>query len=109
MARESHYGSGMNTTTKSTATETATFTRTDDDGSSEILTIVRLDGCEDYLVQVTSGPDEGDDFVGLYDLDGDQYPLSNCVTWDLATDVPADVIAAVEEGWATGQNTVERN
>jgi hypothetical protein len=96
------------------------FTREQGDGASEILTIVRLDGGEEhvaacldgrrtpYLVEVCAGPKIGDDFVGLYDLDGDQIQIGNA-SWEAAgDDVPADVIEAVESGWENGTSIVRR-
>lgn len=86
------------------------FTRTDsNDGASEILTIVHVDGdpADLFRVEVCAGPEVGDDFVGLYDLDGDQIRLGNA-EWEAAEDVPDDVIEAVELGWESGTNTVKR-
>lgn len=91
------------------------FTRHGVDGSSEVLTICQLDegtlysealGVESpYVVQVTSGPEPGDDFVGLYDLDGERIDWSS--SWEIVEDVPTEVIEAVREGWATGETVVE--
>ena len=83
------------------------FTRTADDGATETLTLCLLNGVE-HVVQVTSGPDEGDDFVGIYDLDGDKWPTTQDDEWALCTSASAEIIAAIEDGWATGTNTVER-
>lgn len=100
------------------------FTRRDQsDDASEVLTLVRItDGhlagkrllCADldgreypYLIQVTTGPDLGDDFVGLYDLDGDQVDAAGC-SWEVVTEAPAEVIEQVETGWESGMWVVER-
>jgi len=82
------------------------FRRTDEyDGASEILTVVHLEsGC--LAIQVTTGPEIGDDFAGLYDLDGEQ--IGYVGGFEVAEDVPADVASAIEENWATGNRTVER-
>lgn len=98
------------------------FTRRDRD-ASEVLAIVRAEdrhgnaitssfseqGPEyPYLVQVTSGPDVGDDFVGLYTLDGDKIDQANGWTWEIVSEAPIEVIEAIEIGWATGTSVVER-
>lgn len=86
------------------------------DGAIETLTICRLDtgvffaDCLEaespYVVQIEAGtPDDLGDFVGLYDLDGER--IEQRCTWEVASDVPAEVREAVEEGWASGSNTVE--
>ena len=95
------------------------WTRVAIDDARETLTLVRLDSGEThycaeldretpYLVQVTAGPGPGDDLVGIYDLDGERVELPSPGSWDAVTDAPADVIAAVGDGWATGTTTVER-
>jgi hypothetical protein len=61
-----------------------------------------------YLVQITSGPEVGDDFVGLYTLDGDQVETGNGWTWEIVDQAPAEVINAIETGWETGTSVVER-
>ena len=100
------------------------FTRTDrSDGASEVLTLVKLtsgplagksftsqdlDGREyPYLVQITTGADVGDDFVGLYDLDGDKVDVGNA-EWVTVAKVPAEVIEQIENGWESGSNVVAR-
>jgi hypothetical protein len=86
------------------------WTRTDQsDGASEILTIVRIDGQTDLCVEVCAGPEVGDDFVGLYDLDGDQLTLGNC-SWEAvdASEVPAEVVTSIETDWEHGSTIVER-
>jgi len=102
------------------------FIRTDRD-ASEVLALVRVedkdgnvitssfsdvneDRTDDYpyLVQITSGPELGDDFVGLYGLDGERVETGNGWTWEITPAAPAAVVAAVEHGWETGTNTVAR-
>lgn len=88
------------------------FLRTDHtDGAEEILTIVvspqtffcsALERETHYLVQVT----QDDHYAGIYDLDGDA--IFQTLEWEVATEIPPEVIAAVEEGWASGTYTVER-
>jgi hypothetical protein len=56
---------------------------------------------------VTTGPEPGDDFVGLYDLDGDRLDVGNA-DWEAVSEAPAEVIEQVEQGWETGTSTVER-
>lgn len=77
------------------------------DGASEILTLCKIDGDDDYVIQITSGLDAGDDFVGLYDLDGEQIPLGNN-TWEIVCDAPAELIAEIEQNWESGTTTVNR-
>lgn len=90
------------------------FRRRDmNDGAEELLTIVRLDGEEfwseallretPFAVQV----EQGDHFAGLFDLDGEELPDGNR-EWAEAVPVPADVVDAVEDGWASGSYVVER-
>lgn len=87
------------------------FVRRDlSDGAIEILTIVRVEGREDYFVEVCAGPNVGDDFVGLYDLEGDKVDLGN-VEWEAADGRGAAddaLVAAVEDNFANGNVTVER-
>jgi hypothetical protein len=86
------------------------FRRTDQsDGASEILTVVRLDGETDLSIEICAGPEIGDDFVGLYDLDGEQMNLGKA-SWEAvdAAEVPTDVIEAIETDWESGSNIVER-
>ena len=92
------------------------FSRSAVDSAAETLTIVRfdsgaeyyseaLDGLSPFVVEVTTD----DDLIGVYDLDGDKIDTSG-ETWEAAQtrDVPASVIEAVQEGWATGPNFVTR-
>lgn len=67
---------------------------------SEVLTLVRVDGHDGLFVQVTSGDEVGDDFVGLYDLDGDSVDLGNC-EWSLVEDMPAEEIEEKLREWDT--------
>lgn len=101
------------------------FTRTDRD-ASEVLALVRAedkagkvitssfsDANENqgpeypYLVQITSGPDVGDDFVGLYTLDGDQLDPHGW-TWEIVSEAPAEVVDQIETSWESGTSVVER-
>lgn len=61
-----------------------------------------------YLIQITSGPDMGDDFVGLYTLDGDRVELGNGWTWEVVGEAPIEVVNAIETGWETGTSVVTR-
>lgn len=83
--------------------------RTEEDGASEILTIVRIDGQTDLAVEVCSGPEIGDDFVGLYDLDGDQIRTGNC-SWEAVdeSEIPDDVVTTIETDWERGTSIVKR-
>lgn len=91
--------------------------RTSPDGASECLTLCTVDGASyfsgwtgretPYVVQVTTGPSAGDDFVGLFDLDGERIALPSPGSWAACTAAPDDVIAAVVEGWSTGLHTCE--
>lgn len=100
------------------------FIRTDrSDGASEILTIVRLTSgkfadslfaCSDldgreypYLVEICTGPVIGDDFVGLYDLDGERIYPGNA-DWERVAEAPAEVVDQIENGWESGSNLVTR-
>ena len=87
---------------------TIRWTRTEGD-SSEVLTLVRIDGQDDLVIQVTTGPDIGDDFVGLYDLDGDALPLLNR-SWTAVdeAEVTAEQIEEIGASWALGLTLVER-
>ena len=60
------------------------FTRRDlNDNATETLTLVRLDSNGSLAIQIEAGtPDHLGDFVGLYDLDGDQLQLGN-ETWEI--------------------------
>ncbi len=77
--------------------------------ASEVLTLVRLDDSGDLAIQITAGPAEGDDFVGLYDLDGDQIQLANRA-WTVVGegDVPAEQIAEIGDTWESGTSVVAR-
>lgn len=81
--------------------------RTAFDGASEVLTLVRL-ASGDLAVQITTGPNVDDDFVGIYDLDGEPIPYASGLEWEIATDVPANVIEQIETEWATGETVVTR-
>ena len=99
------------------------FLRTDRGEASEVLTLVKItDGrlaghgfpCADldgatypYLVQITTGPETGDDFVGLYDLDGGRVDAANC-DWEIVTEAPAEVVAQIERRWKSGASVVTR-
>jgi len=91
------------------------FRRTDDD-ASEVLTLVRVDqepgyepGKSPVRVQITTGPDDGDDFVGLYSLDGDQLNYAN-VAWTVisADELTDDEVESIRQDWETGTSSVER-
>lgn len=82
------------------------WTRIDPDGASETLRVVRLDDGGQRCVQITTGPELGDDFVGLYDFDGDQIPLGNA-TWTAVRATAAEV-RRIERDWETGLSVVER-
>jgi hypothetical protein len=79
------------------------WTRIDQsDGASEILTIVRLNV---WMVEVHAGPGVGENFVGLYDLDGEAFeagscPLGSCLEVADASEVPAEVVTMIETDWA---------
>lgn len=88
--------------------KTLRWKRTDQsDGASEILTIVRIDGDFRYYVEICSGPNVGDDFVGLYTLEGDQVRLSNC-SWEVVSNPPREIIVQIETDWESGSNVIER-
>jgi hypothetical protein len=76
--------------------------------SSETLTLVRRDSGK-LAIQITSGPDVGDDFVGLYDLDGDQIQTGS-TEWTVVgdSDVSAEQIESITEDWESGTCTIER-
>lgn len=89
---------------------TVRWARTDQcDGAHEILTLVRRDAVGDVVVQVTTGADDGDDFVGLYDLDGDQIQLGT-ETWTVVgeDEISPETIAEVEGNWECGSSVVTR-
>jgi hypothetical protein len=82
------------------------------DGASECLALVRFTAesrqyAGEFAVQVTSGPNVGDDFVGLFDIDGEEMNTAQA-EWELvpAAEVPTD-LADWELGWETGTTTVE--
>ena len=84
--------------------------RTDrSDGASEILTLVRVDGREGLAIEVCSGPNIGDDVVGLFDLDGDALN-AGVGTWSAVdeAEVTPEQIAAIGERWGIRTNRVER-
>ena len=108
----------METATATTARPTyalCRFLRTEPDfteagSASECLSLVRFDAdsryAGEYAVQITSGPLPGDDFVGVYDLDGDQINASN-TSWELVDDseIPAEHVGW-EASWERGNSTV---
>ena len=84
------------------------WTRTEDD-ASEVLTLVRLD-TGDLAIQITTGPETGDDFVGLYNVDdGDQIPVASR-EWTVVGDreVTPEQIEEIAGGWENGTARVER-
>lgn len=93
------------------------FIRTDlmDPDCTEEITLVSssmhyystwLEAESPYIVQVC----QGEHFAGLFSLDGDAI-TSPPASWEVAADadIPAEVVAAIEEGWTTGNYTVERH
>jgi hypothetical protein len=78
------------------------YVRTDPiDDTSEILTLVQIDGRDGYYVEICSGPKPGDDFVGLFDLDdGSLIDLGNC-TWERVRKAPKEIADALLD-WETG-------
>lgn len=96
------------------------FKRTDrGDEAGEVLSIVKvahdyfcsdLDEHYPLLVQITTVADPGDDFVGLYDLDGERVDSAHVGEWELAraSEVPIEVIDQITRGWESGTSTVER-
>jgi hypothetical protein len=92
------------------------------DNASEVLSLVKptdpaalfacaeLDQHLPYLVQITTGTEPGDDFVGLYDLDGDKVDQFHIGEWELAAaaEVPADVVDLLATSWETGSWEVTR-
>lgn len=88
------------------------FKRSAPDGATEILTIVHVDGAEagDFAIEIKSGPELGADFVGIYDLDGAELQTGARASWEAVdeTDVPAEVVTAIEEDWAHALYVVER-
>ncbi len=82
------------------------WTRTDyTDGFSEVLTLCRVRG--NYVIQITSGPDVGDDFVVLYNLDRDQISLGND-TWEAVDEAPQEVLGEIEQNYKYGTWLVKR-
>lgn len=84
------------------------FTRTQED-STEILTVVRLDSGP-LAIEICAGPEIGDDFVGLYDLeDGTQLRTGKC-SWEVVdeSELTADRINAIAADWETGTSRVAR-
>lgn len=77
------------------------------DDTSEILTLVRVDGRDGYFVEICAGPEIGDDFVGLFWLDGTRVDLGNC-TWAPVQTAPRSVITQIESDWESGTTVVER-
>ncbi len=97
-----------------------TFLRTDFDGSSELLSLVRIEGESFYselldrespiVVQseLADDDDEPGDFGGLYDLDGEAIPLSNC-EFEIAddADLTPEVVALFEAEWSNSALTAQ--
>ena len=89
------------------------WTRTACDGASEILTLVRLDSetrlCGDLAIEICAGPEVGDDFVGLYSLDGDQLNLGNA-SWSAVEEarVSRRLVSRIARDWESGTSTVTR-
>lgn len=87
------------------------FLRTDLD-ASEVLTVVRFDrSAPKHLagtlaIQITSGPEVGDDFVGLYTLDGDRIDTGN-YSWSIVTRLSLAKIETIRSDWETGTSSVE--
>lgn len=91
--------------------EYARWTRTDPsacDAESDCLALVQADDGQ-YYVQVTTGPELGDDFVGVYTLDGDQVQLA-WQSWELVpmADAPKDLVDRIESEWESGGYHVAR-
>ena len=84
------------------------WTRTDGD-ASEILTVVRIEGRVGLAVEVCAGPAIGDEFVGLYDLDGDALNLASG-TWEAVDEceLTTEQIESIRLDWESGTSTVER-
>lgn len=78
------------------------------DGAHEFLQIVQFEGEDDYAVQITAEAGGHGDFIGLFDLDGDEISLSNELTWEIAKEVPEEVIATIETEWESGTLVVAR-
>ena len=95
------------------------FKREQADGAHEYLQIVRLDykrtfvsealggKRSPFIVQITSDSGGHGDFVGVFDLDGDKIDAHG-LSWEIADDVPAEVIETVETGWADCDNVLTR-
>lgn len=78
------------------------FLREDNDGSTEALTIVQLlNDCKNYYIEVCSGPDIGDDFIGLYDLEGNRIEIGN-QNWEAVEFVSQEIIDYVICEWSSG-------
>ena len=87
----------------------ARWTLTSLDGSSEVLTVVRIDGCSELCVEVAAGPEIGDDFVGLYDMNGAQIQTPDC-SWEAVDEgeIPSTVIEGFPLNWERGNSTITR-
>jgi hypothetical protein len=89
------------------------WTRTNGD-VSEVLTLVRIDDCPyptcvgEFAIQVTTGPDDGDDFVGLYTIDGDELTTYGRYSWPVvdADDLTESRLQEIANDWATGSSFV---
>jgi hypothetical protein len=85
------------------------------DGATELLTVCRIDAphplAGELVIQIEAGhaTDDEREFVGLYDLDGDQLSTGNC-TWECVApeELLAEQIAEIEVSWETGTSTVRR-
>jgi hypothetical protein len=69
--------------------------------TTEILTIVKPSWQDDFLVQVECG----DSFTGLFKIDGSQ--VTACGEFEVAQDVPADVVSAIASAWGNSHNVTE--
>lgn len=93
------------------------FKRSNFDGAHEYLQICRvgkpiyaecLERETPFVVQITAEPGGHGDFIGIYDLDGGRIDRFALGSWEIAEEVPEDVIAAVEQGWESRASVVER-
>lgn len=77
------------------------------DGTSEWLAIVETDAGE-RLVQICTGPETGDDFVGLYYyLDGHQADCGGWTEFELVEPTPEE-IDEIETSWESGRTSIVR-
>ena len=80
------------------------FTRTAFDGASEVLSLVKI-GSETYGVQITTGPTPDDDFVGLYDVDGEQWNGNADFELVPVAEVPVELVGW-EASWDRADCTI---